>query len=79
MPEVVVSAQPRALELEAKIIRCGCTPEQKTAPGWHALSGKVCPRPRAVEDLGVVSAWYRSPFKRLAWNLTQFWKALKEH
>lgn len=52
--------------ISAKAIRCGCTPYQKLIPDWHGHCRKVCPNPRAEEDLSVVSFWHRSPLKRLA-------------
>jgi len=69
---VGASSQPRALELEGRVIRCGCNDGQKAATDWHALSGQVCPRPRAIEDVGLLAAWYRNPFKRLAYRMSQF-------
>lgn len=60
----------KSASVEATVIRCGCTPEQKAAPDWHARHNKVCPRPRYVEDRGVVAYYHRNPFKRVWFRLT---------
>lgn len=44
--------------VEATVIRCGCGDPE-------AHSGAVCPRPRAVEDLGVISRHVWEPARRL--------------
>lgn len=38
------------IDFEATVIRCGCGDPQS-----HASLGQPCPRPRAVEDLGVIA------------------------
>ena len=68
--------------VSATIVRCGCTPEQQAMfdwHGWHRLGRPAypCPRPRAVEPLGVVSYWHRNPFKRLThWLLTKVFRQI---
>jgi hypothetical protein len=64
---VVAAKNVRALEISAKVVRCGCSDEQKQAPGWHGKRGEACPRPRAVEDRGVLVRWHRNPLRQ-AWN-----------
>jgi hypothetical protein len=51
--------------ISAKIIRCGCTPDQKLMPLWHGAVGKTCPNPRGEENHGIVSFWHRNPIRRL--------------
>jgi hypothetical protein len=48
--------------IAAVVVRCGCGD-----PASHFAS--VCPRPRAVEDCGVVSYWHRSFWRRLLFKL----------
>lgn len=69
---VIASSQPRALEIEARVTRCGCHPRQKLSPTWHGKRGEPCPCPRALEDLGRVAYWHRNPLRRLAWRLSQW-------
>jgi hypothetical protein len=49
--------------VEAQVIRCGCG-----NPASHV--GAHCPRPRKVENRGVVSYWHRNPLKRWWWSFT---------
>lgn len=58
---------------EARVIRCGCTPEQKASPAWHARLNQVCPNPRDEEDLGTVAYYHRNPLMRLWWRLKHPW------
>jgi hypothetical protein len=52
----------RQSSLAAVVTRCGCG-----TPGQHA--GTVCPRPRAVENKGVIAYWHKNPLRRLLWRL----------
>lgn len=65
MPNVAVTPTAHAKEasISATVIRCGCP------PGEMDHLGEVCYRPRATEDLGVVSYWHRNPVRRAAWSL----------
>lgn len=54
----------KALTVTAVVTRCGCSDEQKASPQWHALEGEPCPRPRAVEDRGVIVRWNRNPLRQ---------------
>lgn len=59
----------KCLEMEQDVIRCGCTDAQKDAPDWHAKHGDPCPRPIAIERLGVVAYWHRNPLRLWAWRI----------
>jgi hypothetical protein len=69
---VIATAQPRALEIGARVIRCGCSARQKRAIDWHGRGGVPCPRPRAIEDRGVIAAHYRNPLRMFAWRFSQW-------
>lgn len=67
---IVVAAQDvRMASTAAVVVRCGCSDEQKSAPGWHGNHNQVCPNPRAREDLGTIAYWHRNPLKRAAWRI----------
>lgn len=62
--------------LEVKIIRCGCgDPDSHNGARGPAT---VCPKPRAVEDKGVISYWHRNPLKRWAWRLRLFVRRMRQ-
>ncbi len=63
----------RSATVEATVIRCGCTDEQKASPAWHARLNKPCPRPRATEELGMVAYYHKNPLRRLWWRLRHPW------
>lgn len=67
----------KQITLGQKVIRCGCTPEQKLAPDWHARVGAHCPNPLDTEDLGVVAMWNRNPLRVLAWRMGQWMRGRK--
>lgn len=48
------------------VIRCGCGNPSEVHPG------EPCPRPRAVEDEGIVSYYHRNPLRRALWRLRRF-------
>lgn len=60
---IIARAKPREIRLEAVVTRCGCGD-----PAAHA--GRICPKPRAIENRGTVSYWHRNPLRRLWWKLT---------
>lgn len=86
---VMAKVKPKAVEFEAKVIRCGCADDEErwakhpvltvpvTGLGGHEIAGLTqaqlgpCPNPKKTEDLGVIAAYYRNPFKRLLWALSQ--------
>lgn len=49
------------MSLSAKIIRCGCG-----HPERHR--GKVCPKPRRIEDKGELAYWHKSFWRRTWWR-----------
>jgi hypothetical protein len=59
----------KSAELGLTVTRCGCGD-----PDQHR--GSVCPRPRAVEQLGTVAYWHRNPLKRLLWRVGRFFKGV---
>jgi len=71
--DIIAPVQPRMQSISAKIIRCGCTDDQKLRNDWHGkeFAGRQpfpCPNPRVVEDKGIISYWHRNPFKRLVYR-----------
>jgi hypothetical protein len=62
----------KCITLEQAVIRCGCTDAEKLAPAWHAKRGDPCPKPRQVEQLGVVAYWHRNPLRLWAWRLNRW-------
>lgn len=66
---------PKGAEFSLGVARCGCPDRtyeaQKLTHGLmpDGVTLKPCPRPRSQTDLGIVSAWYSNPFKRLHWLL----------
>lgn len=52
---VAARTKAKAVEVSGVQILCGCTPEQKAAPDWHALRNQVCPRLRGTIDHGVLA------------------------
>ena len=55
-------------EFKGKVVRCGCTDEQKEAADWHAKLGEVCPNPAGVEDLGILARMHRNPIINTWWK-----------
>lgn len=53
-------------KLKAVVTRCGCDD-----PMSHAKDNLPCPRPRQVENLGLVSYWHRNPLMMLGWKIKQ--------
>jgi hypothetical protein len=50
MPEAIARVAVKHT-FEGAIIRCGCTPYQKSLPDWHGFHNQVCPNPRVVQSL----------------------------
>lgn len=67
---IAVPDDVRSAEFHAVVIRCGCG-----NPSSHA--GAVCPRPAKIEDRGKVAAYYRNPFRALAWKITQLFNRFR--
>ena len=68
MSTVITHADVKSSQISAVVIRCGCG-----NPGAHV--GAVCPRPRRVENRGLVSFRHRNPV--LNW-LGNSWIQFKE-
>lgn len=62
MSNVVGIANVKQIEYTAKVIRCGCTEEQKQQPDWHGHTNSVCPNPKDTKDLGVIAFYSRNVF-----------------
>lgn len=58
MSSVTAHQAVKALQIEAKVLRCTCTPKQREAADFHGTLGEPCPNPR-TEDLGVIVKWAR--------------------
>lgn len=62
------TAKPESIEFRAVVSRCSCVNDsmRETLHGF-SHQGKLlpCPKPRLIEDKGVISSYYRSRFKRL--------------
>ncbi len=54
------------------VTRCGCSEHEKLADDWHGFAKRPCPKPRQVEDLGVLSYRSRNPFKTWAWKFKRY-------
>lgn len=72
-PQVQAGRSVVAIDLSAKVIRCGC-PEPRTVASLEAVHGRSatgdllpCPNPRNVEDHGVIASW-RMP-RLIRWAL----------
>jgi hypothetical protein len=57
------ASSPAEASIEAVVIRCGCG--DPDAHNGVRGAPSPCPRPRATEDLGVVSYYSPNPLKRL--------------
>lgn len=57
----------REASVSAVVIRCGCND-----PTSHA--GRVCPKPKAVEDHGTISYFHKSLLRRLFYRLVRLFK-----
>lgn len=68
----MTAAAVQSIELQATVVRCGCTPAQKAEPDWHGRRGDICPRPLLLEALGTVAYTHRNPLRRWAWRLGQW-------
>lgn len=72
----IVASTPTALTISAKVIRCGCgNPDSHN--GKQGLA-TPCPKPKSVEDLGVISFYHTSWVKRWAWSIGSWLKRWAE-
>jgi hypothetical protein len=62
----------KSTSLEAVIVRCGCTAEQRYRALWHGYNNQPCPNPLRTENLGRIAFWHKNPFKLLAWRIGQW-------
>jgi hypothetical protein len=82
MQGVIVTTETKSADVSVVVVRCGCgRPETHNGSesclcgqtGVHAATGQehVCPNPRLVTDLGVVSHFVADASLQKKWNRTQ--------
>lgn len=74
MPNILTKQDIKEVSLSAKVVRCGCTVEQKQLQNWHGYSNTVCPNPKNTEDLGVIAYSSKNIFKYLGWKFKKLFK-----
>lgn len=70
MTGIQVPINTESAQIDAVVIRCGCG-----NPDSH--KGEVCPKGKPV-NLGTIAYFHRNPLRRLAWELKQAIKQIKE-
>ena len=71
MSSYLAATSVKSQELSAKVIRCGCTLEQRLEKGWHGYMNEPCNNPKEIEDLGVIAYRNANPLKTLWWKMKQ--------
>lgn len=70
--KITTDSNIKEVKISAKVIRCGCTEEEKTRQNWHALNNQPCPKPKNTDDLGVLAFNSKNALRMLKWKIIKF-------
>lgn len=74
MSNIITKTQIKSVTFEGVVVKCGCTDAEKVKRDWHGWYHQVCPKPKEINDLGIIAYRSNNPFKNIWWKLRQYFK-----
>ena len=79
MTELNTVATVKLVTFHGKLIKCGCSEQEKKHKQWHGNKNKVCPKPKSIKDLGILSYNSNNMLKNIWWKIKQLFKKQQEN